>query len=78
MNTPDQNDRARRATEEAYARQERRDLFFRCGGYDGAPGAPIIAPSPITVKVQRLSADTMRECAEVVRQRNMRILNNGI
>ena len=72
MEPHQQNDINRRATDEAYARQERRDLFFRCGGYDCAPGAPIIAPSPITAQVQRLSAETMRECDEIMARANRR------
>jgi hypothetical protein len=37
MKSSDQNDEARRRTEEGYADQERRDNFFRCGGYDHLP-----------------------------------------
>ena len=37
LNTPDQNDEARRRVEEMNDRQERRENFFRCGGYDHLP-----------------------------------------
>jgi hypothetical protein len=37
MNTADKNDQARRKSEETALRQERRDNFFRCGGYDHMP-----------------------------------------
>jgi hypothetical protein len=37
MNTPDQNDELRRRSEEGWAFKEKRDTFFRCGGYAGMP-----------------------------------------
>jgi hypothetical protein len=46
MNTPDQNDELRRRSDEGWAFKERRDEFFRCGGYDStdtpAPSAAFI------------------------------------
>lgn len=60
MNSADRNDHARRATEDAYARQERRDNFFRCGGYDHLP--PIISPRPVTVPITFLSEQAIAEC----------------
>jgi hypothetical protein len=37
MNTSNKNEEAQRRVEEMALRQERRDNFFRCGGYDHLP-----------------------------------------
>jgi len=45
VSSPDRNDELRRRSDEGWAFKERRDEFFRCGGYDHLERVEKLAPS---------------------------------